>query len=420
MPAPTPAPAATATPVPAATATPEAPQTSPPTPVPEIDEREILVLERDLEYGYTIELPENWSEEGGGAYSSDSPWARLTISSQILPDGYTVEQFTRLVQDDLTKDWWPTASLFEINSVEEELTDSQPSRRIQYRMQEAPQYCVLDVEELVVVSQVLPGNPQGFRIKEWLCEHDAPGHSRTRNLILESFRVATRPAEYYRQFISVNGVTVKADGTVEQAALEAGAEVVSALLSGREDLSRCMFRQRAELAIIPKDQTVASLPEYAYLTGTKDFTGRPRDSFEIRGLGGVKGRPVSSAGEEQLLGRLEPRHAYHPFRGLVAVHEFAHAIQNLCFTQEDHEDWGGFYAQALQAGLYPDTHMMANVMEFFAVFSTGYFEVTDELGSVSTRKDLSISFPNVFQSLDEIYRSATLPEKFRTELERPQ
>ena len=63
-------------------------------------------------------------------------------------------------------------------------------------------------------------------------------------------------------------MTVKAAGKVDSAAVEAGADIVAAMLSGRDDIAWCMVRERAELAIIPKDQPVTSLPEYAYLRGT--------------------------------------------------------------------------------------------------------------------------------------------------------
>ena len=390
-----------------------------PAPVPATGGLDKTVTSRDLEYDYTIEVPDSWQRERKGTYSSTSPWGRLEISSQYLPREYTVEEFTRLILYDLRKDWWPNASLFEIISVDESMRVHQPARRIRYRVQEAPEYCVVDVDELVAVSRILSGNPHGFRVKAWMCEHDVGRHGETREQILESFQVTTRPAAYYRQFMSANGVTVKADGTVEPAAVEAGAEVAAAMLSGRDDIVRCMARERAELAIIPKDRTLTSLPEYAYLKGTKDFTGRGRDTFEIRGVGAVPGQPVSSAAEEQVLGRFGPRHPYYPYRGLVAVHEFAHGIQNLCFTAEDHEEWNGFYGEAVRADLYPGTHMMYDANEFFAVFSTAYFEVTDELGQGSDRETLESQFPEVFLALDEIYGGATLPEEYRARLERP-
>ncbi len=152
--------------------------------------------------------------------------------------------------------------------------------------------------------------------------------------------------------------------------------------------------------------------------GDEDFTGRSRDTFELRGVGAVPGLRVSSAGEEQVLGSLGPEHPYHPYRGGVAVHEFAHGIQNLCFTPENHEEWDGFYAEVVRADVYQGTYMMTNVMEFFAVFTAGYLEVTDELRPVSDREALKSRFPEIFRDLDQIYGGATLSEEYRTRLER--
>ena len=373
---------------------------------------------RELEYDYTIELPDGWQQDNEDRFSIASPWAHLEITSRRLPLGFDVDQLSQLVQGDLRKDWWPNASLFEITSVEEGLTDNQPTIRVRYRIQESPQYCVVNVEELVVVSQILAGYPHGFRVRAWMCEQEVANYGKARQSILDSFHVATVPAEYYTQFLPVKGLMVKAHESVEPAALQAGAEIVAAMLSGREDIALCMPLQGADLAIIPKDKTNTDLPEFTHLVGTKDFTGRRRDTFEIRGLGGVIGQPVSSAGEEQLLENWGPQHPWFPYRGWVALHEFAHAIQNLCFAEEDHEEWNKFYEDALEANLYPGSHMMADTHEFFAEFSQGYFEVTDNLGKNLNRSELWDRFPEIFQFLDEIYGGATLPEEYRTWTER--
>ena len=269
------------------------------------------------------------------------------------------------------------------------------------------------------MADVLPGHPHGFRLRLWTCEHTAAAHGETIENILGSYQITTQPAMYYTKFMSARGVTVKAAGAVDSAAVEAGAAIVATMLSGREDIARCNVREGAELAIISKDQPVTSLPEYAHLQGRRTSQGRSRDTFDLRGLGGVPGLPVSSAGEEQVLGLWGAQHPFYPFKGLVAVHEFAHGIQNLCFTAEDDDRWNEFYAEALAAGLYPGTHMMANVEEFFAVFSTGYLEVTDEFGQHSTRESLKTRFPAVYSALDEIYGGAVLPEAFRTRQQRP-
>ena len=222
-----------------------------------------------MEYAYAIELPDNWRQAGAGLYSSASPpGATLTIVSQLLPIEYTADQFFHLLEYDLWRDRWPAASLFEIASVEDGMKDELPTRRIRYRVQESPEFCVVNVDELVLVSQVLPGNPHGVRVRLWAREHDVVVHKEAMESILESFQITTRPTTYYKQFMSARGVTVKAAGKVDSAAVEAGADIVAAMLSGRDDIAWCMVRERAELAIIPKDQPVTSLPEYAYLRGT--------------------------------------------------------------------------------------------------------------------------------------------------------
>ena len=381
---------------------------------PSTGEGPYSIVNNDLDYSYTISLTNAWDQEREGVYSRTFPWSQLRVTSQYIETGTNLKNFSKTVRSGLRDEWWPNASLFDISSVEEVQLGDVPSYRMRYRVQESPQYCLVDVEEAIVISDALPGYPKGFRVRAWMCESQVRAHGSERGETLDSFRIVTIPSPYYQQFIFTNGVTVKATDGVDPAALRAGADIVVTMLSGRQDLARCMAQRGAALAIIPRDQPVTALPEYAHLRGTYDFTGRSRDTFDLRGLGAADPlHPVSSAGEEQLLGQFGPQHPYYPYRGWVAVHEFAHGIQNICFTAADDIRWREFYVAALNANLYPGTHMMADVKEFFAAFSTGYFEVTYELGPDSTRDSLKTRFPSVFGSLDAIYGGATLPQEYR-------
>ena len=381
---------------------------------PSTGEGPYSIVNNDLDYSYTISLTNAWDQEREGVYSRTFPWSQLRVTSQYIETGTNLKNFSETVRSGLRDEWWPNASLFDISSVEEVQLGDVPSYRMRYRVQESPQYCLVDVEEAIVISDALPGYPKGFRVRAWMCESQVRAHGSERGETLDSFRIVTIPSPYYQQFIFTNGVTVKATDGVDPAALHAGADIVVTMLSGRQDLARCMAQRGAALAIIPRDQPVTALPEYAHLRGTYDFTGRSRDTFDLRGLGAADPlHPVSSAGEEQLLGQFGPQHPYYPYRGWVAVHEFAHGIQNICFTAADDIRWREFYVAALNANLYPGTHMMADVKEFFAAFSTGYFEVTYELGPDSTRDSLKTRFPSVFEFLDAIYGGATLPQEYR-------
>ena len=321
---------------------------------PSTGEGPYSIVNNDLDYSYTISLTNAWDQEREGVYSRTFPWSQLRVTSQYIETGTNLKNFSETVRSGLRDEWWPNASLFDISSVEEVQLGDVPSYRMRYRVQESPQYCLVDVEEAIVISDALPGYPKGFRVRAWMCESQVRAHGSERGETLDSFRIVTIPSPYYQQFIFTNGVTVKATDGVDPAALRAGADIVVTMLSGRQDLARCMAQRGAALAIIPRDQPVTALPEYAHLRGTYDFTGRSRDTFDLRGLGAADPlHPVSSAGEEQLLGQFGPQHPYYPYRGWVAVHEFAHGIQNICFTAADDIRWREFYVAALNANLYP-------------------------------------------------------------------
>ena len=373
------------------------------------------VVTRDEEYSYSISVSDAWVKESEGRYNHAASGSKLRITSFELGSSVTLEQYATLIRDGLQAEWWENPSLFEITSFHEEQINGQDFYSITYRVQESPEYCVVDVSELVTVSNALPGSQHGYRVRTWMCEDFAADYDQDRQQILYSFRVTTEPSTYYRQFLSVKGVVIKAKDTVDSAALYAAGDIVSTMLSGRRDIANCMANVGAGLAIIPKDEFVTTLPEFSYLKGTSDFTGRSRDSFAIRGLGAVKGQPVSATSEEQLLGLPIDQYPHNRFprTGFITVHEFAHGIHNLCFTQNDWEQWGGFYDAAKQAGIFPGTHMMHNVDEFIAVFSTAYFEVTDEIGRDAGRSTVESDFPDIFEALEEIYGGAVLAAEYR-------
>ena len=120
------------------------------------------------------------------------------------------------------------------------------------------------------------------------------------------------------------------------------------------------------------------------------------------------------------MGNPGDEHPYYDFRGWVAVHEFAHGIQNLCFTSEDWTEWTAFHDAAKKADVFPGSHMVHDRMEFFAVLTTVYFEVTSELGRGLTRESIASIVPqgkDVLAALEEIYDGAVLPEEFRERLQ---
>ena len=365
---------------------------------------------RDQEYGYTIDLPDGWVEEGEGLYERRKIGGVLRILSQTLSSETALGQYAESVRDNIRQDWWHSASLFEITSFKKGQIGNQEFYSLRYRVQESPMYCTLAVQERIYLADSLPGNPHGFRVRMRFCEElTSPGARLSMMRSLDSFGVTTQPASYYTQFIAVEGIIVKASDRVRTVSMYHVAEVIEVMtLSLREDIHECLVTAGAAMAISPLGEYITVLPEFA------PQKGKPWEN--AAGLGAVKGQPVSGVTEASTLGGSPD----------VTVHEFAHAVQNLCFTRDEHEEWNRFYSEAQRANLFPGAYGMTNSLEFFAVFSESYFEEPhmiqyrwthdDEL----TKQELSMYLPEIFAFLERIYPgfevdpNATPTPAFRT------
>ena len=356
---------------------------------------------RDVEY--VIGLPNDWRQTALHQFQRSEPWAILQLRPTRLSD-QTLKQQAESVRDGLEselRERWPAYTLFELTSFRAIRAGDQDAYEVTYRVQEAPRYCVVVVTERIAAATTWYGLDRGVRAINSMCEADVPQHGDSTRALLDSLRVSGKPDDYYTRSLISNGVLIKAAAKVQTEALPAAAAVVRWMLgSARSDIPSCMAAAEASLAIIPKDDFVTVLPEFAWLSGRADFTGRTYDSFDLRGAGAVRGQPATATSEELLLGIGVSRDPH------VTVHEFAHAIQNLCFTPADDRKWRGFYTRALQANFRPGSHQMHDVYEFFAVFSDGYFGVGHWPGDPSTGRELiRKDFPDIFEALLEIYGS---------------
>ena len=209
---------------------------------------------------------------------------------------------------------------------------------------------------------------------------------------------------YYKQFIEVEGVTVKAAAHVDPAALQLAAHMIDVMLDGREDIPECMADAGAGMLIIPIGDPMTSLPEYAHLKGGKDpLLGRSYDDT-IRGLGGSIGLPNASTDEGYLL--------WTPPDPEVTAHEYAHSIHTLCFTSEDNARWNDFYDTARQANVFPGAYSMLTVYEFWAVLSNVYLgadRIFENGHRYEVRSILEREVPGVWEFLEEIYGLVITP-----------
>ena len=220
------------------------------------------------------------------------------------------------------------------------------------------------------------------------------------------YQIVTQTGGYYEQFITVEGITVKASGAVQVDSMYGAADVIGGMTrSLRNDIRTCLTDAGAGLAIAPEGENITTLPEFHPLRGG--------ESDRAAGLGAGIGQPISGVHEDGLL--------YGDYEN--TVHEFAHAIQDLCFSQDDHNEWNRFYRRAREAGLFPDAYGMTNEHEFFAEFSESYLERPgeiqrrwDEEDDELTRQRLSGNFPEIFKFLEGIYEGWEVGSYFSPDL----
>ena len=351
------------------------------------------------EHGYDIELPSGWVEEKGRIYSTPrGEEGELFITGIDLPSGTTLEEYANSVTNNLRQDWNLTAttSWLEVRSVDERQVGGNEFVFVEYVVQDGPEYCAKDVWELIDVESLLPETSKGYRVRHQLCEREARewrrrGLDRTRRETLESFRIITQPATYYKQFIDVDGIIIKANEMVEVRSMYNSADVIRVMMSSlRDDIRQCLVRQGAAMAIAPFDEFITTLPEFHSEKGEVD---------RVAGLGASKKQPVSGSDETGIMtGRYS-----------TVLHEFAHAVQNLCFTTKEQREWVSFYKNTRDAGDLPGTYAITDEHEFFAEFSVSFFELWYQsiwdgaFGRMPPKQQLSEDFPEVFAFLGEIY-----------------
>ena len=195
------------------------------------------------------------------------------------------------------------------------------------------------------------------------------------------------------------GVLIKAPSTVDTRAIDRASEIVIEMLAAaRRDIESRLTDRGASLVIIPRDEYITILPEFAYLAGQRDPNGNPYDSFAVRGAGGILSQRATATSEENLL-----RLPSDPFWAeSITHHEFAHAIMNLGFTSGDWSRWSEIYEMARLKQTFPGTFAMTNADEYWAELSQSYFGVNNEIGGPS---QVSARDPEAFTLLQEIYEA---------------
>jgi hypothetical protein len=221
----------------------------------------------------------------------------------------------------------------------------------------------------------------------------------------ENIRTDWKLSEFYEKYADANGLPVLASDRVDDRALQVAADIVVNMLAGRDDVRDKLVKGRARIGIIPRDQETTDLPEYADLTDKAAWNKR------ARGLGGIVGRPLCSAGEENLLGLLPDR-----YRGeSVLVHEFSHTMHTMGIALLDREfdvELESAFEAAQKKNLWNNTYAMRNKGEYWAEGVQSYFDCNMSRNppdgihnNVSTRDRLKSYDPRLFKIIDGAFKA---------------
>lgn len=213
------------------------------------------------------------------------------------------------------------------------------------------------------------------------------------------------PSEYGQGFhtkaFEWKGIYILANDDVPDEAVYRAAEIIFNSLASAGKYVSAIVGAGGRFAIIPEGTDITDLPDYADL-----------DSFwdQYRGLGAVDGRPTSSSGEENLL-----NYPTDPYGGTesIALHEWAHAIDNLGVSKVDPDLMNALsaaYDNAKRTGLWKNTYADDTFDEYFAELSQVYFDDNPDLDAtngihneINTRSELAKYDPKAYAVLKKIY-----------------
>ena len=403
---PTPLPTETPSHTPVATPNPLPTPTAQPTPTPAARPYtaggEIVVSKR--EYGHTLNLPEDWVQEGTNHYRG--PDANVKVSEpEHLFVPTTLEEYAQSVRDNLDQEWFgPNAeSRTTVETFQPITLYGHTFYWMTYRFLGLQGLDQRSVVELIGISDEIPGQRVGLRVRGCCVAESQTVREGELTEIVQSFRLTTneRSDGYYAKFVYLPATTIKSGSLVSDDAIKLAATKFIAMTDESETLTQCLGQEGIEVAIFPNFGQLGWLPEFEYA----DEGGQPGGEFRF---------PIAGTPEWDLDPDRESP-------GNIAVHEFAHAVHHSCMSNPQWNRWLQIYDNVLGTGKITGTYAATNPKEFFAEFSTIYWDTpSPELLGRFGDDDPRQVFPRLFELLDEVYKccdlaeSPTFHDQFRT------
>lgn len=207
---------------------------------------------------------------------------------------------------------------------------------------------------------------------------------------------------FYARHVDAAGLAVVGSGQVEDEALLEAARLVGHLLARRPDLRETLIDAGARVAVIAESEQTTDVPEHSHLDA--EYWNE-----RSRGLGGTLEVPVTSCGEENLLGRESDRYLGES----ILIHEFAHTLHRIALTRIDptfDRRLRDAYDAALARGLWSGTYASTNPREYWAEGVQSWFDCNREAwptdgvhNFVNTRSELEAYDPTLAGLIDEVF-----------------
>lgn len=171
---------------------------------------------------------------------------------------------------------------------------------------------------------------------------------------------------YYKKYLDAGGIPIVANGTVADAALFKMQAIVNTMISKDAAVKQQLQARLRRVLIIPRNDGMTSLPEYATLDQTNPIPGSTWNQ-RAQGVGWTDALPYMSCSEANLLHSGYPLDRYTDES--ICIHEFAHTVFDAGIVFRDGDALNrltALYNADVSRGLLGNTYAGSSVSEYWA------------------------------------------------------
>jgi len=182
-----------------------------------------------------------------------------------------------------------------------------------------------------------------------------------------------RLPSYYTKYVDASGIPVVSNSTVADAALYKMQYIVNVMIYRDPSVKQQLQAHLRRVLIIPKNDGMTSLPEYANLDQTNPIPGSTWNQ-RAQGVGWTDALPYMSCSEANLLHSGYPLDRYTDES--ICIHEMAHTVfdAGIVFRDADAQNrLTALYNADVSRGLLGSTYAGTNTREYWAEMVQAWF-----------------------------------------------